>query len=262
MTEDFTDEVSKTLEPISEWIDSVNEYWQSKLASDKSTVKSENDTTYYTRTTAFTENKTVMTEDSTDEVSKTLAPISEWIDSVNEYWQSKLGKVTDKSTAQSQTGEWIDSRVTEDSVSVKSTKESEKGEWIDSVNKYWQSKLGTISDKSMVKSENEMLTSSHSDGVQNKTNEVNHEVVDRLVSFWKAQAEAVSSNPVTMKKKFNEFLESLKFALAEENDEASVFSLNNLNRLFGGDDDSTMGANLNVEVMLATSTETETKGEC
>ena len=137
--------------------------------------------------------------------------------------------------------------------------------WVDGVNEYWDLKEEK-SDKSAKKSAREKLTASLTvmgNGVRNKTVKITHSMAAWIVSAWKSQSKGQSETreiqaepDYSLKQKFNDFLEYLKFSIPEKKDAASVFSLGAFQ-----DDDSTMNANTDVEVMLAESTETETSAQ-
>jgi hypothetical protein len=129
--------------------------------------------------------------------------------------------------------------------------------WVDDVNKYWDLSEGdTESNKK--KSVRQKLTGSLTlmvNGVRNKTVKISHDVAEWIVSSWKGQSEDVKEirdEPDTLKQRFNDFLESLKFAIPDKKDASSVFNMGAFN-----DDDSAMKANADIEVMLAESAETE-----
>lgn len=144
--------------------------------------------------------------------------------------------------------------------------------WVDDVNEYWDLKEMDKADDSTKKSARERLTGSlivMGVGVKNKTVKITHGMAEWFVSTWKGQAEKgesreepaqetvekkemSQSKSESLKIKFNDFLESLKFAIPDKDETAaSVVNLGAFN-----DDDSAMMANADIEVMLAESTET------
>ena len=137
--------------------------------------------------------------------------------------------------------------------------------WVDGVNEYWDLKEES-SDNSTKKSAREKLTASLTvmgNGVRNKTVKITHSMAAWIVSTWKSQSKGatetreIQAEPdYSLRQKFNDFLESLKFSIPEKKDAASVFSLGAFQ-----DDDSAMKANTDVEVMLAESTETDTSAQ-
>ncbi|KAL3782392.1 hypothetical protein HJC23_005440 [Cyclotella cryptica] len=131
-------------------------------------------------------------------------------------------------------------------------------DWVDSVNDYFDLKEGEPTTEASKKpSAREKLTGSLTvmgNGVASKTVKISHGMAEWIVSIWKGQPAAASEvrdDPNKLKQKFNDFLDSLKFAIPEKSDK-SVFNIAAFN-----DDDSAMIAKSDVEVVLAESCETE-----
>jgi hypothetical protein len=138
--------------------------------------------------------------------------------------------------------------------------------WVDDANEYWNIK--EIDPNDNKKSARERLTGSlvvMGNGVKNKTVQITHDMAEWIVSVWKKESDNNSSReqaPVTsttksLKVKFNEFLEALKFAIAVESDKSVVNC-----GAFNDDDDSAMRANTDIEVMLAETESMENRHEC
>lgn len=145
--------------------------------------------------------------------------------------------------------------------------------WVDDANEYWEIKE-VDNDKNAEKSPRGRLAGSlvvMGNGVKNKTVKITHDMAEWIVSVWKNNSQstddregapATTTNTGTehsksLKVKFNEFLESLKFAIDEHKD-ASVANCG----AFNDDDDSAMMAHMDIEVMLAETESAENRHEC
>jgi hypothetical protein len=147
--------------------------------------------------------------------------------------------------------------------------------WVDDANEYWEIKE-VDNDDNAKKSARERLAGSlvvMGNGVKNKTVKISHDMAEWIVSVWKKsdgqsttddreEAPATTANTGTehsksLKVKFNEFLESLKFAI-DERKEGSVVNCG----AFNDDDDSAMMAHADIEVMLAETESAENRHEC
>jgi hypothetical protein len=124
--------------------------------------------------------------------------------------------------------------------------------WVDSVNEYFQLKER---DSTTVKldSAREQLTANLTvmgTGVASKTVKISHDVAEYVVNAWKGQralAREGAEKPESLKEKFNSFLESFKFDIPKSDDlDLSVVNIGTFN-----DDDSTMRARKDVEVILS-----------
>jgi hypothetical protein len=87
-------------------------------------------------------------------------------------------------------------------------------------------------------------------GVASKTVKISHDVAEYVVNAWKGQralAREGAEKPESLKEKFNSFLESFKFDIPKSDDlDLSVVNIGTFN-----DDDSTMRARKDVEVILS-----------
>lgn len=150
--------------------------------------------------------------------------------------------------------------------------------WVDDVNEYWELNErnaadhdGTTDDEK--KSAREKLTGSLTvmgNGMKNKTVQITHDMAEWFVSMWKhRENESTKSNnssrehlstvretskSESLKMKFNDFLESLKFAIPAEKEDTATSIVNC--GAFSDDDSAAMRANTDIEVMLAESSET------